>query len=170
MIIGILIGMWLHNNLILFLISICLIIPIFFYKSDYFFHICLGCLIVICGIFISFVRLKGIDQNLKFFNELHGDSISFSSVIHQTKKALNELGDKVNANDKAEAEKKISELEALIKDDNATKEQIETKVNELNAINQKLAQQAASTNQGTASDANSNAKKDDDDVIDAEVE
>ena len=86
MIIGILIGMWLHNNLILFLISICLIIPIFFYKSDYFFHICLGCLIVICGIFISFVRLKGIDQNLKFFNELHGDSISFSSVIHQTKK------------------------------------------------------------------------------------
>jgi molecular chaperone DnaK len=92
------------------------------------------------------------------------------ALIHQTKKALNELGDKVNANDKAEAEKKISELEALIKDDNATKEQIETKVNELNAINQKLAQQAASTNQGTASDANSNAKKDDDDVIDAEVE
>ncbi len=92
------------------------------------------------------------------------------ALIHQTKKALNELGDKVNANDKAEAEKKISELEALIKDDNATKEQIETKVNELNVINQKLAQQAASTNQGTASDANSNAKKDDDDVIDAEVE
>jgi len=91
------------------------------------------------------------------------------ALIHQTKKALNELGDKVNANDKAEAEKKISELEALIKDENATKEQIEAKVNELNVINQKLAQSAATANQGGAQAQNNEAKKDDD-VIDAEVE
>jgi len=90
------------------------------------------------------------------------------ALIHQTKKALSELGDKVNPADKEEAEKKIAELEALIKDENATKEQIEAKVNELNTINQKLAQSAATANTGDANQAN--AKKDDDDVIDAEVE
>ncbi len=89
------------------------------------------------------------------------------ALIHQTKKAITELGDKVEAADKEAAEKIISELEALIKDESATKEQIEAKVNELNTINQKLAQSAA-TNQGNAEQAD--AKKDDDDVIDAEVE
>jgi molecular chaperone DnaK len=89
------------------------------------------------------------------------------ALIHQTKKAITELGDKVEAADKEAAEKIISELEALIKDESATKEQIEAKVNELNTINQKLAQSAAA-NQGNAEQAD--AKKDDDDVIDAEVE
>ena len=91
------------------------------------------------------------------------------ALIHQTKKAIGELGDKVNAADKEAAEKVIGELEALIKDDKATKEQIEAKINELNTINQKLAQAAAAANNGS-SDAQSGAKKDDDDVIDAEVE
>ncbi len=91
------------------------------------------------------------------------------ALIHQTKKAISELGDKVNAADKEAAEKVIGELEALIKDDNATKEQIEAKVNELNTHNQKLAQQAAAANQGGEA-SNTSAKKDDDDVIDAEVE
>jgi len=90
------------------------------------------------------------------------------ALIHQTKKAITELGDKVDSSDKEAAEKLITELEALIKDDSATKEQIEAKVNELNTINQKLAQSAAAANQGGADQAN--AKKDDDDVIDAEVE
>jgi len=89
------------------------------------------------------------------------------ALIHQTKKALTELGDKVSASDKEAIEKVIGELEALIKDDSATKEQIEAKVNELNTHNQKLAQQAAAANQGGAQES---AKKDDDDVIDAEVE
>jgi len=91
------------------------------------------------------------------------------ALIHQTKKAIGELGDKVNAADKEAAEKVIGELEALIKDDKSTKEQIEAKINELNTINQKLAQAAAAANNGS-SDAQSGAKKDDDDVIDAEVE
>jgi len=90
------------------------------------------------------------------------------ALIHQTKKALTELGDKVSASDKEAAEKTIGELEALIKDESATKEQIDAKVNELNAHNQKLAQQAAAA--GNAGEQPSNAKKDDDDVIDAEVE
>ncbi len=93
------------------------------------------------------------------------------ALIHQTKKAMGELGDKIDASDKEAAEKVIAELEALIKDDNATKEQIEAKINELNTHNQKIAQQAAAANSGAAGDASaSSAKKDDDDVIDAEVE
>jgi len=92
------------------------------------------------------------------------------ALIHQTKKALSELGDKVSATDKEAAEKVIGELEALIKDDNATKEQIEAKVNELNTINQKLAQQAAAAGSAGGEASSSSAKKDDDDVIDAEVE
>jgi molecular chaperone DnaK len=93
------------------------------------------------------------------------------ALIHQTKKTLAELGEKVEASLKATIEKVISELEALIKDENATKEQIEAKVNELNTHNQTLAQQAAAANQGGAqAGAQGSAKKDDDDVIDAEVE
>ncbi len=93
------------------------------------------------------------------------------ALIHQTKKTLAELGEKVEAGLKATIEKVIGELEALIKDENATKEQIEAKVNELNTHNQTLAQQAAAANQGGAeAGAQGSAKKDDDDVIDAEVE
>ncbi len=94
------------------------------------------------------------------------------ALIHQTKKTLNELGDKVNASDKEAANKVITELEALIKDDNATKEQIEAKVNELNTINQRIAQQAAQAGaQSAGAGAESqSSNKGDDDVIDAEVE
>ncbi len=94
------------------------------------------------------------------------------ALIHQTKKTLSELGEKVEAGLKSTIEKVISELEALVKDENATKEQIEAKVNELNTHNQTLAQQAAAAQQAgaTSGASQSNTKKDDDDVIDAEVE
>ncbi len=91
------------------------------------------------------------------------------ALIHQTKKSITELGDKIDSNDKSEAEKIIGELETIIKDDSTTKEQIESKVNELNTVNQKIAQAAAAANQG-GDQAQQKAKKDDDDVIDAEVE
>jgi len=91
------------------------------------------------------------------------------AMIHQTKKAISELGDKVEKGLKETAEKVITDLEALIKDDNATKEQIEAKITELNTHAQTLAQQSAA-NSNAGAEANTNAKKDDDDVIDAEVE
>ncbi len=91
------------------------------------------------------------------------------AMIHQTKKAISELGDKVEKGLKETAEKVITDLEALIKDDNATKEQIEAKITELNTHAQTLAQQSAANNNAGAK-TNTNAKKDDDDVIDAEVE
>ena len=91
------------------------------------------------------------------------------ALIHQTKKAMGELGDKIDTNEKEAVEKVITELEALIKDENATKEQIESKINELNTHNQNIAQKAASANSGATNNQASSAKKDDD-VIDAEVE
>ncbi len=93
------------------------------------------------------------------------------AMIHQVKKTLEELGEKVEAGLKAAAEKVIEELEALIKDDNATKEQIDAKVQELTTHAQKLAEaQAASQQQAGGSESGSAGKADDDDVIDAEVE
>ncbi len=88
------------------------------------------------------------------------------ALIHQTKKSITELGEKVEATLKEAAEKTIVELEALIKDTNSTKEQIEAKVNELNTHNQQIAQAQAAN----AQQPQGEAKKDDDDVIDAEVE
>jgi len=93
------------------------------------------------------------------------------ALIHQVKKTLEELGEKVEAGLKAAAQKLIEELEALIKDDNATKEQIDAKVQELTTHAQKLAEaQAASQQQAGGSESGSAGKSDDDDVIDAEVE
>jgi len=91
------------------------------------------------------------------------------AIIHQTNKAISEAGEGLDASKKETIEKAVSELEALIKDDSATKEQIEAKINELNTHVQELAQQAAANN-GAGAQANADAKKDDDDVIDAEVE
>ncbi len=57
----------------------------------------------------------------------------------------------------------------MVKDENSTKEQIEAKVNELNGLNQTLAQQATVANSQSGA-SGKNKKPKDDDVIDAEVE
>jgi molecular chaperone DnaK len=93
------------------------------------------------------------------------------AMIHQVKKTLEELGEKVEAGLKSAAEKVIEELEALIKNDNATKEELDAKVQELTTHAQKLAEaQAASQQQAGGEAPGGAAKSDDDDVIDAEVE
>jgi len=93
------------------------------------------------------------------------------ALIHQTKKAITELGEKIDTTQKEAAQKVITELEALIKDNNATKEQIEAKINELNTHNQKIAQASATNVSGeTNAKQGSSAKNDDSDVIDAEID
>jgi len=91
------------------------------------------------------------------------------ALVHATRKSLDELGDGADAALKDEVAKITGEVEALVKDDNATKEQIDAKVNELNAVAQKVAQ-AAAASQGSASAGGAEQKPADDDVIDAEVE
>jgi molecular chaperone DnaK len=92
------------------------------------------------------------------------------ALVHQTKKSLSDLGDSFDATEKANIEKAVEELEAILKDDNATKEQIDEKVKALTEKSHKLAEAMYAKEQGGAN-ANTGAKKaDDDDVIDAEVE
>jgi molecular chaperone DnaK len=90
------------------------------------------------------------------------------ALVHQTKKSLTDLGENFDAAEKASIEAAIEDLEAVLKDDNATKEQIEEKVKALTEKSHKLAEAMYAKEQGGA---NPEAKKaDDDDVIDAEVE
>ena len=90
------------------------------------------------------------------------------ALVHQTRKSLTDLGDNFDASEKANIEAAIEDLEATLKDDNATKEQIEEKVKVLTEKSHKLAEAMYAKEQGGA---NPEAKKaEDDDVIDAEVE
>ncbi|GIU00764.1 chaperone protein DnaK [Sulfurovum sp. TSL6] len=90
------------------------------------------------------------------------------ALVHQTKKSLSDLGENFDATEKASIEAAIEELETILKDDSATKEQIEEKVKALTEKSHKLAEAMYAKEQGGA---NPEAKKaDDDDVIDAEVE
>lgn len=85
------------------------------------------------------------------------------SMAHQTQKMLDE--NKANVNNADEIQKAIDELKEVAKNENASKEEIQSKLQALSQVAQNLAQstQANAQNTGTQS-------KKDDDVIDAEVE
>ena len=94
------------------------------------------------------------------------------ALLHSTRKTLEE-----NENAISEAEKKAvidaaADLEETLKDENATKEQIEEKLKTLTDKSHKLAEAMYKKEQGEQAGAqpNQKTKKDDDDVIDAEVE
>jgi molecular chaperone DnaK len=91
------------------------------------------------------------------------------ALIAQTEKSMNEMGDKIEADEKAKIESAISELKDTLKDSNATKEQIEAKVKTLTEASHKMAEQMYKQEQGGGAAAQ-DAKKKDDDVIDAEIE
>lgn len=94
------------------------------------------------------------------------------SLAHQTEKSLSELGDKIPADDKANIEKALNELKETLKDESASKEQIDAKVKALSEASHKLAEAMykKDDNANANADAASKNKKKDDDVIDAEVE
>ncbi|WP_281530174.1 molecular chaperone DnaK [Campylobacter hominis] len=98
------------------------------------------------------------------------------AIAHQTEKTLNEMGEKIPADLRAKIEAALNDLKAVLKDENATKEQIDAKVSALSKTAEEMykAASAGKNAGGTAggnagSNSNSGAKKDDD-VIDAEVE
>ena len=93
------------------------------------------------------------------------------ALIAQTEKSMTEMGDQLDADEKSKIEAAISELQEVLKDDNATKEQIEEKVKALTEASHKMAEQMYKQEQGgEAGSADKAKKKDDDDVIDAEIE
>jgi molecular chaperone DnaK len=94
------------------------------------------------------------------------------SLVHQTEKSLSEMGDKIDAADKESIQKAVDGLKEVLAKDDVTQEQIDEKVKVLTEASHKLAE-AMYAKDGGAAGAESgtkNTKKDDDDIIDAEVE
>ncbi len=111
---------------------------------------------------------KAEDEARKALVELKNQA---DALIAQTEKSMTEMGDNLEADEKAKIQAAITELQEVLKDENASKEQIEEKVKALTEASHKMAEQMYKKEQGSeAGEANKNAKKDDDDVIDAEIE
>lgn len=94
------------------------------------------------------------------------------SIAHQTEKSLSEMGEKVPGDLRAKIEGALNDLKAVLKDENASKEAINSKVEALSKVAEDL-YKAASANQsaqGGSQSSGANGGKKDDDVIDAEVE
>ncbi len=86
------------------------------------------------------------------------------SLAHQTQKSLDEHKTNLNENDANEIQNAINALKECIKNDNATKAELEDKTKLLAQVAQKLGEAMANKNNAEQ------PKKKDDDVIDAEVE
>ena len=91
------------------------------------------------------------------------------SLIHQTEKSLKEMGDKLEAQDKTNIEKAIEDLKESIKKEDLTKEEIEAKINALTTLSHKMAEGMYKQDGANTKEAESK-KKNDEDIIDAEVE
>ena len=90
---------------------------------------------------------------------------SADSIAHQTEKTLNENGDKIPADARVKIEGALNDLKETLKNESATKEEIDQKVQSLAKCSEELYKASSA---GANSSAN-NSKKDDD-VIEAEVE
>ena len=91
------------------------------------------------------------------------------SLVYQSEKSLSEVkDDALSAEDKANIQKAIDELKEVLKNENVSKDEIETKIKALNDVSHKLAEAMYAKKDGE-SKGNESPKKDDD-VIDAEVE
>ncbi len=109
---------------------------------------------------------KSEDEQRKLLVETRNQA---DALVHQTKKSLTDLGENFDATEKAGIETAIADVEAVLKEDSATKSQIEEKVKVLTEKSHKLAEAVYAKEQG--GDKEQAAKKaDDDDIIDAEVE
>lgn len=101
------------------------------------------------------------------FEELVQVRNQADQLAHGTRKQIEEAGDKLPAEDKANIEKATSELEAASKGED--KADIEAKIQALVAASEKLLEIAQQQAQAGAAGAGAEAKKDDD-VVDAEFE
>lgn len=104
---------------------------------------------------------KEADMKRKEVIELRNQA---DSLAHQTQKTLDEHKANLAESEASEIQKAIDELKEIAKNENASKEEIQAKIQALSQVAQKLAQ----TQQGNPQ-ANAQNKKDED-VIDAEVE
>ena len=111
----------------------------------------------------------------KKFQELAVARNAGDNLVHTTKKSLEDLGDKVTAEEKEKVDSAVKELEEVLKSDD--KEVIEAKTKALEEAFSPIAQkayaqaqeQAGSTDNTENSGSSEEAKKDDD-VVDADFE
>ena len=90
------------------------------------------------------------------------------SLVYQTEKSLSEVkGDALSDDDRANIQRAIDALKETLKNENASKEEIDAKLKELNDVSHKLAQALYAKKDG---ENKGESPKKDDDVIDAEVE
>ena len=105
------------------------------------------------------------------FHELVNVRNQADSLVHATKKSMDELGDKLEAGERASIEAALGDLEAAMKTDD--KDAIETKTKALSEASAKMAERLyaqkaeAGGAQQAGAEANAGAK---DDVVDAEFE
>ncbi|MEJ8554309.1 molecular chaperone DnaK [Tepidibacter sp. Z1-5] len=94
------------------------------------------------------------------------------STIYQTEKTLNELGDKVSANDKTEIEAAIKNLKEVKEKQDATSEELKKATEDLmtkfHKVSQEMYQQAAADQQAQGAAGQEGPK--DDNVVDADYE
>ena len=90
------------------------------------------------------------------------------NMIHSTEKSIKDLGDKVEADEKANAETAISELKAALDGDD--KAVIEAKTEALTAVAGKIAEKAYAEQQSAGGEQTEGSAADADDVVDAEFE
>jgi len=111
---------------------------------------------------------KAADEERKALVDLKNQA---DALIVQTEKSVTEMGDKLEAEEKAKIEAAVADLKETLKDENATKEQIEEKVKALTEAAHKMAEEMYKNEQNPeAAQADAAKKKKDEDVIDAEIE
>lgn len=91
------------------------------------------------------------------------------SLVYQTQKSLDEMKDKIDSSEAEKIQNAINDLQTTLKNENASKEEIEQKVKTLTEVSHKLAEAMYQKDQNAQGGATQQNKKDDD-VIDAEVE
>ncbi|MGX2981917.1 molecular chaperone DnaK [Helicobacter sp. 23-1045] len=90
------------------------------------------------------------------------------SLVYQSEKSLGEVKDDVlGAEDRAKIQSAIDALKETLKNENASKDEIEAKIKDLNDVSHKLAEAMYAKKDG---ESKGESPKKDDDVIDAEVE
>jgi len=111
---------------------------------------------------------KAEDEKRKEMVDLRNQA---DALVAQTEKTLTEMADQIEDEEKTSIEAAITELKDVLKDESATKEMIEEKVKALTEVSHKMAEKAYAKEQGEGAEgAPADAKKADDDVIDAEIE
>jgi len=111
---------------------------------------------------------KAEDQKRKEMVEARNQA---EALIYQTEKTLSESGDAVSAEDKGKIETAVADLKEVLKNESASKEDIDAKVKALTEASHKLAEAMYKKQQEEQGGQQpQGAHKGDDDVIDAEVE